>query len=335
MENLAESLPALAIETNFSGVLRIDQGDVTVLSEPYGLGHRGLRVPNKADTQFAVASGGKGFTALAVVSLIVDGVLSLDTTARSVLGEDLPLIADDITVEHLLAHRSGIGDYLDEEDEDMDLDDYLLASPVQNLVSTEAFLPELDGHPTKFTAGERFSYCNGGYVVLALIAERATGLGYHELVEQRVLAPAGLADTRFLRSDEPSHRMALGYLDGEGLRTNVFHLPVRGNGDGGIYTTAGDVHALWNSFFDGSIVPHQWVRQMTDPHSDVPEENARYGLGFWLAEQGPRVMLIGGDTGVSFYSAHDPTTRSTWTVVSNTTVGAWPIVKRLRAGLGY
>ena len=42
--------------------------------------------------------------------------LQLSTTARSVLGDDLPLIADDVTVEHLLAHRSGIGDYLDEDE---------------------------------------------------------------------------------------------------------------------------------------------------------------------------------------------------------------------------
>ena len=57
----------------------------------------------------------KSLTALAVVSLIEDGLLELSTTARSVLGSDLPLIDDGVTIEHLLAHRSGIGDYLDED----------------------------------------------------------------------------------------------------------------------------------------------------------------------------------------------------------------------------
>ncbi len=57
------------------------------------------------------------------------------------LGADLPLIADDVTVEHLLAHRSGIGDYVDE-----DLAEELpLKVPVQRLDSTEAYLPALDG----------------------------------------------------------------------------------------------------------------------------------------------------------------------------------------------
>jgi CubicO group peptidase (beta-lactamase class C family) len=53
--------------------------------------------------------------ALTVVSLIEEGRLELDTPARSVLAEDLPLVGDNVTVEHLLSHRSGIGDYIDEE----------------------------------------------------------------------------------------------------------------------------------------------------------------------------------------------------------------------------
>lgn len=76
-------------------------------------------------------------------------------------------------------------------------------------------------------------------------------------------------------------------------------------------------------------MPEEWVAEMTRPHSEVPEEDARYGLGFWLAETGNTVKLVGSDVGVSFYSAHDPTNRSTWTVVSNTTDGAWPMVRHL------
>ena len=334
MDDLTASVHRIATETGFSGVVRIDHGDDTLLSEAYGMAHRGHLVPNTDDTQFAVASGGKGFTALAIVSLIADGTLSLNTTARSVLGADLPLIADDVTVQHLLAHRSGIGDYIDEEDEDLDSNDYVLVSPMHKLADTEAFLAEVDSYPTKFAAGERFSYCNGGYIVLALIAERAGDAAYHHLVNDRVLVPADLADTAFLRSDEPSGRMALGYLHPDGLRTNVLHLPVRGNGDGGIYTTVRDMHAFWNALLDDRIVPNQWVAEMTRQHSVVPDEEARYGLGFWLAETGPTVKLVGGDAGVSFYSAHDPISRSTRTIVSNTANGAWPIVRQLGGLLG-
>ena len=116
-------------------------------------------------------------------------MLGLDATARSLLGSDLPLIDDGVTVEQLLAHRSGIGDYLDEDELD-DNNDYVLTVPVHELATTEQFLAVLDGHPMKHEPGERFVYCNGGYMVLALLAERASGVPFHDLVDQRVCTPA-------------------------------------------------------------------------------------------------------------------------------------------------
>jgi CubicO group peptidase (beta-lactamase class C family) len=326
---LDQAVDDLAAETGFSGVVRVDRGGETELARAYGLADRAHEIPNTVDTQFATASGTKGLTALAVIGLIEEGRLELSTTARSVLGEDLPLIGGDVTVEHLLAHRSGIGDYLDEDGE-LDLDGYLLPVPVHELGATENYLAVLGGHPTKFAPDERFSYSNGGYVVLALIAERASGLPFHELVRTRVTEPAGMCDTAFLRSDELPGRAALGYLEVDGAtRTNVFHLPVRGTGDGGIYTTAADVSSFWTAVFAGRIVSKDWVAEMVRPRSDVPEGSRRYGLGFWLHGSSATVMLVGSDTGVSFKSVHDPGQQLTHTVISNTADGAWPITRFL------
>ena len=329
MEGWADSIDRIAAETQFSGVVRVDAGDDTVFERAYGLGHRACGEPNTVDTRFAIASGTKGLTALTVVSLIERGRLDPATTARSVLERDLSLIADDVTVEHLLAHRSGIGDYLDEDDDDREIEEYVIPVPVHELRTTEQYLRVLDGYPQKFAPGERFSYCNGGYVVLALIAERVTGTFFHELVEQHVCAPAGMRDTAFLQSDALPAGAALGYLATDGLTTNVFHLPVRGSGDGGIYSTAADVHAFWKALFAGRIVSEQWVTQMVRPRSDVPSESKRYGLGFWLHATNETVMLVGFDAGVSFHTGHDPVRRITYTVLSNTSRGAWPIADHL------
>ena len=333
MNDLALSIDRIAAETQFSGVVRVDVGDATVFAGAYGFAQRAWGVPNTVDTRFGIASGVKGLTALTVVSLIDAARLDLTTTARSVLGPDLPLIDDGVTVEHLLAHRSGIGDYLD-EDADYEIDDYVARVPVHQLRTTEQYLPALEGYPQKFAPGEQFSYCNGGFVVLALIAERITGTPFHEFVEQHVCAPAGMTDTAFLESDELPGRAAVGYLAADGLKTNVLHLPVRGNGDGGIYSTAADVHAFWRALFAGRIVPARWVRAMIRPRSDVPSESRRYGLGFWLHESNDTVMLVGSDAGVSFETAHDPVRRITHTVLSNTSRGAWPITRRLDEQLG-
>jgi CubicO group peptidase (beta-lactamase class C family) len=265
---------------------------------------------------------------MSIVSLIVDGKLSLATTARSVLGGDLPLIDGRVTVEHLLTHRSGIGDYLDES-LGLSLADYLMPVPVQHLATTEQYLVVLDGNEMKFEPGTQFSYCNGGFVVLALLAERTAGIPFHDLVRQRVCEPAGMADTEFLRSDDLPAGAALGYIEVDGaVRTNVFHLPVRGNGDGGIYTTLADVRSMWLALFAGRIVPTDWVAEMLTPRSE--DEGLRYGLGFWLDADSDAVMLRGCDTGVSFCSWHHPSTSTTHTVIANDADGAWPITRRLR-----
>jgi CubicO group peptidase (beta-lactamase class C family) len=328
MADLAESVDRIDAETRFSGVVRVDRAGEPELAAAYGSAHRGFGIANTVDTRFGIASGTKGLTALTVVSLIEDGRLELGTTARSVLGDDLPLIDDAVTVQQLLEHRSGIGDYFDEED-DPPVTDYLLPVPVHTLAGTEDYLSVLGGYPQQFPPGERFAYNNGGYVVLALIAERVGGAPFADLVRARVCAPAGMTDTAFLRSDEPAGRAALGYLTEDGLRTNVLHLPVVGSGDGGVWTTAADVSALWSAFFGGRIVPAASVREMVAPRSQDPTGRFRYGRGFWLHPTSDAVLLEGSDAGVSFRTVHDPVAGITHTVLSNTSEGAWPLARHL------
>ncbi len=326
--DVATRLDALIVESGFSGVVRVDRAGETVLQRSAGWAHRAYRTPMTVDTRLAMASGSKSFTALVVLSLAADGTLPLATRARELLGDDLPLIDDRVTVEHLLANRSGIGDYLDESG-GYQIDDYVLTVPVHTLVGSSDFLPVLDGHPQTVAPGERFSYNNAGFVVLAILAERAAGTPFVDLVQQRVCGPAKLTDTAYLRSDELPERTALGYLGPHGDRSNVLHLPVRGSGDGGAYTTVADVHRLWAALRDGDVLDPAALTAAWQPRSEVPAEAARYGLGFWLHATGPGVMLEGYDAGVSFRSAYDPESDTTHTVIANWSDGAWPLTRAL------
>ena len=101
-------------EHGFSGVVRVDRGGEVVHASAHGLADRAHGLPNTLDTQFGTASVCKGLTALTVVSLVAEGRVALETPVRAVVGDDLPDIGEDVTIEHLLSHRSGIGDYLDE-----------------------------------------------------------------------------------------------------------------------------------------------------------------------------------------------------------------------------
>lgn len=332
MDGLAASIYEIATSTGFSGVVRIDRDGRRLVTGAYGMAHRGHRIANTVDTRFGLASGTKGLTAATVMTLVESGELELATRVRSVLRGDLPLIDDEVTVEQLLGHRSGIGDYLDEENLTSPVD-YVMPVPIHVLTGTTAYLSVLAGHRQVFPPGERFSYNNSGFVVLALVAERVSGVPFERLVQERVCLPAGMGDTEFLRSDEPDGRTAQGYLDVRGLRSNVLHLPVIGSGDGGIFSTAADVHAFWAALFSGRIVSADGVAAMVRPRSHEPPASMRYGLGFWIHAGSDAVVLEGSDAGVSFRTLHDPAAHLTYTVLSNTTAGAWPIVRHLDAQL--
>jgi CubicO group peptidase (beta-lactamase class C family) len=161
-------------------------------------------------------------------------------------------------------------------------------------------------------------------VMLSIAVEEATGQSYYDLVQERVLDPAGMNDTAFERSDRLPAGAAIGYL--EDGRSNVLHLPVRGAGDGGAYSTVADLEALWTSLFAGRILPMPVVDRLVTPRNDVPSERRRYGLGFWLRADRDTVMLEGMDAGVSCRTVHDRPSGLGYTVISNTSSGAWPLV---------
>lgn len=210
-----------------------------------------------------------------------------------------------------------------------DMTSYVMTVPVHRLATTEDYLPALDGNPTQFAPGERFTYNNAGYVVLALLAERASGRAFPDLIEEEVCRPAGLTATSFERLDQLPGTAAIGYLERDGLRSNSLHLPVHGSGDGGIFSTTADLARFWDELMAGHILGPDLLAEALRPHSDWPEESRRYGLGFHRHPSGERAWMEGYDAGVSMTSLHDPTTQTTMTVLGNWTDAAWPMVRLL------
>jgi len=323
---LPAELEALADEHDFSGVAAISRNGIRVAELARGFADRANKRPNTLGTRFATASATKGLTALVVASVIESGELHADTTLRSLLPDALATIDPAVTIDQLLSHTSGVGDYLDES-EPGDVDDYVMTVPVHRLDAPRAYLAVIEGFPQKSPPGSVFAYNNAGYVMLSIAVEVATGRSYYDLVQERVLEPAAMRDTGFERSDRLPTGAAIGYL--EDGRSNVLHLPVRGAGDGGAYTTVADLEALWASLFAGRILPMPVVDRLVAPRNDDPSERRRYGLGFWLRDDRDTVMLEGMDAGVSCRTVHDRPSGLGYTVISNTSSGAWPLVAYL------
>jgi CubicO group peptidase (beta-lactamase class C family) len=324
--SLAEHLHAMGEATGFSGVAQVSVDGEAAVELARGLADRSNARPIGLATRFAIASGTKGLTALTVMSLIEQHKLSLDTTVSSIVGDSLPLVDQAVTVEHLLTHRSGIGDYLDEELLG-DIDDHVLDGRSAHLFERVSdYVPLLAGHAQRTPPGEAFAYNNSGFVVLALLIEAVCG-SYHQAVSDHVLQPAGMGRSGFFRSDDLPTDCALGYL--QNGRTNQFHLPVLGGGDGGLFTTVADVDALWTALFEGRIVSPATVQQMVSVVTDRGDQ-AAYGQGFWMTSDASLVWLEGMDAGVSFETGVHHESQVRYCVMSNTSSGVWPLAKAIR-----
>ena len=135
-----------AREHDFSGAVRVERRGEPLIEFACGHSDRANERVNNLQTRFAVASGTKALTALTVMSLVESGALSLATTLRSVVRDDLPLVDEAVTIDHLLTHRSGVGDYLDES-AGGDIDDHILGSlSAHTLERASDYLPLLNAH---------------------------------------------------------------------------------------------------------------------------------------------------------------------------------------------
>jgi CubicO group peptidase (beta-lactamase class C family) len=322
-----EAVVRAAADDGFTGAVRVDVAGEVVHASAHGHADRAHGIENTVATRFAAASATKGCTALVVLRLVELGALALTTTVRSILGSELPHVHPAVTVQHLLAHRSGIGEYCYEAD-DQSPDRPAIDVAQCQIERPAAILPLLRDQAMRAEPDAEFRYNNAGYVLLALIAERVAGDPIAELIQRLVLDPAEMDRTAMLAYDELPGDAAIGYVDRVGERTNVHQVPNRGVGDGGLFTTTEDVARLWRALLGGAIVRPDTLESMTRPYGWTPS-GTPYGMGFWLDPHTDAIKLEGADVGISFRSVHRPSTRVTWTVVSNWTDGAWPLAREL------
>jgi CubicO group peptidase (beta-lactamase class C family) len=335
---LQETLDSSIEEQGFSGVVSIRQHDAVIYERAAGYADRSNKIENTPDTRFGIASGTKFFTALAIGKLIEAGKLSLSTKLKECVALPFPHYSPEITIGHLLTNTSGIPDYLDEE-KITDFDNFSIGIPWYEMKGPRDYLVAFPDEPMKFAPGERFSYSNGGYILLGVVIEELTSMRYQDFVEQSVFKPVGIDRSGYFAFNKLPEKTAFGYVEEEtGWRTNIYNLPIVGASDGGAYTTVHDVATLWRAFWEYRILPQELVDIYSRPHirTSTTNEEAYYGHGLWLIArdgQSSEVSFSGADAGVSFDSIVYRDSGLLVTVISNTSNGAWPILKNISAVL--
>jgi CubicO group peptidase (beta-lactamase class C family) len=286
----------------------------TLLVEGYGV--RDLRSKAKIDakTNFRLASFTKQFTAMAIILLVHDGKLGYDETLTEIF-PDFPAYGQTITIGNLLNHTSGLPDYEDLMDavEKAKGPTWTPEKQIQDNEVLELLKREKQG---KFAPGTSWSYSNSGYVMLGLIAAKASGKTYGEFLRERIFAPLEMNRTIvFQKGKNEVANRAFGYSKENGALKETDQSSTSATfGDGGIYSNLEDL-AKWDDALrnytllsekefqpalkpvklnDGSE-PH-WPAEANDDNLH-PGKPVAYGFGWFLDPyQGRQRMWHTGST---------------------------------------
>ena len=326
MENLANKIEKKALEINFSGVISVFENDSTIYNHAFGFRNVGEKLPNNIETAFGIASGTKVFTALGIGKLIDFGVISLNTKMRDIDKTFKAFIDEDATILHLLTHTSGIYDYYDEEII-QDFDNYFVEIPWFKLETPSDYLPLFENKQMKYRTNQNYSYSNGGFVLLGIVIEKLTGKLYRDFIYENILAPADMERSGFYAFNDLPENTAFGYKK-DRKTTNIYNLPIRGGGDGGMYTTSYDLRSFWRSLFSYEILSRKLLNEYLKTHHRFNHENG-YGCGIYKKLDDTVYAIVGGDAGVGFDSRYIPDAKLTINTLSNVTYGEEEIAKMI------
>ncbi|TVR52432.1 MAG: class C beta-lactamase-related serine hydrolase [Spirochaetaceae bacterium] len=318
-----ERAVAGGVDAGFSGVVAVAHRDTVVYSHADGFADRANVVANTVETRFGIASGTKFFTALGIARLVEQGQVTFQSRLVDLLPDVFPSIDPAVTIHHLLTHSSGMYDYYDES-ANPDADEFFVAVPWYSLENPSDYLPLYRERPMVAKPGEPFRYNNGAYVTLGAVIEKVTGRSYVELIEAELLERAGMTESGLFSFNRLPGKTAAGYIelpDG-GWKTNIYNLPIRGGGDGGLYTTARDLARFWHALTTDTILPSDITRTVLTPHIRI-DSNTQYGYGVYIGGTADRqkLMIVGGDAGLGFASTYYPADEVSVSIFSNVTNG--------------
>ena len=244
----------------------------TVYSSSKGLAQAAQGTQITGNTVFQLASVSKPITAVAVMRLVEAGRLSLDDTALQWLPE-LPAAWSAITVRHLLAHRSGVPDYIAN----------VPVAQIQRLDGlTNAGLLQRFAQDARldFIPGSAAAYSSSNYVLLAEIIARSAGQSYADHLRATIFEPLGMRSTFVAGAAVPANiSLALNFAS----QTTTWGINLLTVGDMGIFSSVADMDLLLRAFRAGRLVSAATAQVMTVAQSGQALNAAGefYGFG-WL-----------------------------------------------------
>ena len=265
-----ELINEYVINHQFMGTALVAEKGKVLFSKGYGSANVEQNIPNTPETKYGIGSITKQFTAMLISQLVEKGELRLDHTISDFIPDFPKDIGEKITVEMLLCHSSGL--ILPEG-----IEKYYYATRKEEWL--REYLKQLSEEGLRFEPGKGYGYSNGGYFILGLIIEKATGKSYEEVLSEQILKPLGMKQTVCDRKGLVVENRATSYTK---LRdryitwneeTNSYDPAVWGFGCGNLYSTVGDLFKFSKALSTNRLLSKKYMdmfMQMRNIKTRVP-----------------------------------------------------------------
>ena len=242
--------------------------------------------PLTSRSVFNLASVSKPITATAILLLVQEGKLNLDDAVQKWI-PNLPY--EGITIRHLLNHTSGLPDYLDLFEKYWDKTK--IADNDDLLMYLTKYKPE-----RLFAPNERVEYSNTGYILLAIIVERVTNMGFSAFLQENIFKPLNMTCTQAIGVRKENIKIddyAYGYVydvyAGKYILADDFEESKMVTyldgmlGDGGIQSTVRDLYLYERALSSGNLINDKLLQEAYKPAVTKTETPFKYGFG-WIME---------------------------------------------------
>jgi CubicO group peptidase (beta-lactamase class C family) len=273
------------------GVVGVVKNGRLIFKKAWGLANYETKEPNTTSTLFNLGSVSKQFTAAAILLLEKEKKLSIKDDIRKYL-PDFPDYGYTITIENLIHHTSGIksSDVLS-----------LMAGSLFSKNTHESDFDFITRQKSlNFRPGDEFLYSNSGYVLLAKIVEKTSGIKFSKFIEERIFKPSGMTHSYVYDSpDKSAGNSATGYIrGGDEKYKKSGYLNSTLVGISNVFTCIEDLMQWDNNFYTNKLGKWDFSKEMSTLTILNNGDTCKYAFGLDISEHnGLKTIGHGGGTG--------------------------------------
>jgi CubicO group peptidase (beta-lactamase class C family) len=305
-EKISDFMKPYVESQNFSGGILVVQDEKVLFEDYYGMANYELNVLVSPETKFNIASISKSFTAASILLLKERGFLNVtDPVSRFI--PDYPN-GDIITIHHLLVHSAGLPRIIFFPD---------FPKLKKHYHNTEKMVDLFKDKPLIHRPGEKSSYSNSHYILLAHLVEKISGLTFNEFLTKNIFQPLEMSNTVLntgnndLISNHADGYEVKGFFE---LENTEYANPSLTIGASSIYSTVIDLNKWMKGLISKKVLNSDSQDQMFKPHVD------NWGYGWILSKKlGHNVYTLGGWSNHGYISGltHFPDENLTVVILSN------------------